>query len=276
MNRMVSRGLISDRNKATILKFERIRRMGLMSFSDFDLARGADENVGLDGKFGYFGAVTTGGDDIWTLGGAYSGHITAGASIEAISDDGNDDDGGSGCQIITVQGLAPVTLAEISADINMNGTDPTAYANKQFFRVNRFFPKDGGVGTYHGNNAGNIWVRTAAGITLSYMEAGLGQTEQSHFCVPAGKRAYLDNLEAYVETTKAAELRLWQSRNADDVTTPFSPKRLVRRFTGLTDYTPHDLHQLEIEEKTDVWLEGISSAGTAAVATVLDYKLSNI
>jgi hypothetical protein len=82
---------------------------------------------------------------------------------------------------MTIEGLDSDYL-EISETVSLDGTVAVT-TTASFFRINRMYCVTAGTG---GINAGNI-TATIGGNAQAYIEAGEGQTQQTHYTVPAGK-----------------------------------------------------------------------------------------
>lgn len=89
----------------------------------------------------------------------------------------------------------------------------------------------------------------------------LGQTEQSLYTVPSGKKAYLLNFQAFIESNKEAQVILFFRENADDTVSPFSPRRQVNHWDVVNDDINIDFDfSVVFPEKTDVWVTAIGPA----------------
>ena len=179
----------------------------------------------------------------------------------------NDDTSGTGAQEVTIEGLDE-NWDEVSETIATNGTSASSATTATFIRVNRAYI--GNVGTYTGANTGDIVIENSAGGTdLVTIEAGIGQTQSSAYTVPAGKTGYLTRLRVGSTSAKASDIHFWQRRNADDVTTPFTGKRLVRGFLGVAGSrtVPFSTYP-SFPEKTDLWASITTGSGAAGAGEI--------
>ncbi len=181
-------------------------------------------------KFGRNDAVGTGAyEDIWLGGGSYNWLQAASALRVRAGGNAADDAAGAGAQSITIEGLDENfdAASETVATAGASASDPTTTT---FSRVNRAYV--GATGAYTGNNTAAVLIETTGGTLVAQIEAGAGQTQLGLYSVPRLKTAYLTRVRFIVSagTNKTASLRFWKRENADDVTTPYSPKRLIEAF----------------------------------------------
>lgn len=238
-----------------------------------DVANGLIPGYSVVSKFGRNPDIDLGAaEDIWTVGGIRT-WLSAAATLEAISTSINDTSGGSGAQIITVQGLDGSFL-EVEEDITMNGTSATSATSNSFIRVNRAFVKQ--VGTYRGNNEGDITIRiSGGGATQTNILTAIGQTEQTHYTIPANKDALLMMMYTSVDSTRTATPTLYQIPGADDVSAPYVGA--LRKVFGLTALNVDEDHKYEAYPKltgpTDIFWRATVSANNTAVEAGFDLLL---
>jgi hypothetical protein len=137
-------------------------------------------------KFGMNSSVPSGTDEMWsqgavrTLPGAAAVVVTSSDSIEDDPDKGGEVPG-TGAFTLRIEGL-DANYLEITEDITLNGT-ANVNTTQSFLRVNRAYCLTAGTGEI---NAGNI-TGTIGGNAQYFIEAGQGQTHQTHYTVPANK-----------------------------------------------------------------------------------------
>lgn len=221
-------------------------------------------------KFGRNPAASAAMEDVTYQSGILDWRESA-TTIEAISSDADDiDTTGAGARKIMVEGL-DANFNEISEEIAMNGTDPTSATSASFLRVNRAYVSDAGVyaNGNTGSNEGTITIRVAsAGATLLQIglegTIGLGQTEHAGYTVPAGKSVLLYHAWINVDGAQSASVFLWKRENADDVSAPFSARRLQLSLDGLAGSTHLDLPApLRFPAKTDIWWSCVAGGATS-------------
>jgi len=226
------------------------------------IAEGLDPSRSIVHKFGLNAAIGTTLEDIWTPGGVYP--WPQAAETVRIKSGGNaaDTAAGNGARSIRVMGLDEnwELAQEDIVTAGAGASDPT---DTTFIRVFRAYVLD--VGVYGAANTGAIDIEnTTSTNVLAQIPAGIGQTEMTHYTIPADKKGYLMDMTIHIGSSVAASLNLVQRQNADDVTVPFTGKRLVaRNLTLLTD-VGHQLHRWEFPEKTDIWVEGSSASSSSA------------
>ena len=134
-------------------------------------------------KFGFNPAIGTAEEDIWTVGGILIFQTTA-MQYNISSTDTDDNIAGSGARKIEIQGLDS-NFNEISEIVNLSGTT-VVQTTKEYIRLNRGFITN--VGTYTGSNEGVITISTSdTGDPQGGILVQEGQTQKSHFTIPAGK-----------------------------------------------------------------------------------------
>ncbi len=223
-------------------------------------------------KFGRNAAVGATQEDIWETGGTYTGFLTA-ASAVRIRAGGNaaDDAAGAGARSIEVEGLDQ-NWNVAKETITTAGASASTATTTTFIRVYRVCVVD--VGTYTGTNTGTISVETTGGALMATVEAGLGQTQMAIYTVPAGKTAYVASLSIYVDSNKTAQVYLWQRQNADDVSAPFTGKRIWRPFDGVSGPVDGPVaFPYVFPAKTDIWASGIGPSGGAGIAVEMHIAL---
>lgn len=233
--------------------------------------------TGLTGirKFGHFENVPTTSVPIWDIGvGPYPFQTTA--LPVRIKAGGHIDDiaGGDGAREVTVIGLGE-DFMPVGAIIATNGVDVSDPTSQTFVRVFRSFASPLSVGTYGGKNIGDIDIETTAGVTLARISAGLGQTMMAIYTVPVNKRAVLCQIEASVQATKEAEIKIFKREDADIVSAPFSPTRIISEFHGVLDRVnrTYCVYPEPLPPKTDIWVEGSVSPATGAISAEFDLWL---
>lgn len=171
---------------------------------------------------------------------------------------------GAGAQSVIVYGVDD-TWTRTSETIVTAGASASAVTTTTFLRVDRAVV--GAVGTYGGANTGAITIESSGGTRFITIAAGRGQSQATHYAVGSGHGLFLKDIHITTETAKSSTIRIWQLQSANDVTTPFSPKRIVHEYIGVAgspdfEYTP----DLYFPAYTDVWATGVVSAATGAIA----------
>jgi hypothetical protein len=236
------------------------------------VSRGLVPNVEAFRKFGANIAIGT--SEVQIAGVATLGPYmpTTAVKVEAVSSDANDTAAGTGAQQITIFGLDE-NFNEVSEVLTMAGTSATSDSAYSYATVYRAYVSR--VGTYAasaaaGSNIGAITVRGGTGTPdIVIIAAGLGQTQTSHYTVPAGHSLYISNVHLSVGSAKAVDLKWYQRPNANDVATPFTgARRLVSFFDGVLGQVDFEYSDAPIKfsEYTDIWFTGIVAATTGSAS----------
>jgi len=225
-----------------------------------DVSRGVIDGHSGVLKFGRNEAVSTIEEDIWSPGGIYPFPTAAEAVRVKAGGNAADNARGSGAHAVMIEGLDQ-NWTEASEAVTLAGSRAGATTQTRFIRVFRAYVTD--VGTYGGNNIGNIDIESTTSLnTLCRIAAGVGQSQMAIYTIPAGKTGYLKRLHLVTESSANGNFRIWQRKNADDVTAPFSGKRLVFATDNLNrlfqvEYT----HYMSFPAKTDIWVSGSVRGG---------------
>lgn len=250
---------------------------------DFNLELSRGRITGMTGinKFGRNIAVSTTETVVTRTGLAYTGFLTTASTIRVrAGGNANDTAAGTGAQEITFEGL-DANFASVTATIATAGASASASTTQTFIRVTRCYVSDGKAGTYstgvNGSNTGDIDIETTTSvILLARISALSGQTQLAVSTIPAGYTGYLTKFEADVPQSKSCTIRLYQRRNGDDATTPYSPRRIIHTFSELVGGAVKEWgpYYASFPEKTDIWVTAQKdAAGTAAVDTEFDLIL---
>jgi hypothetical protein len=234
-------------------------------------------------KFGRNDSAGTTAEDIWTVGGIYSWSTTP-FVIHVASASANDTaTTGSGSREIEVQGLDS-DFNEISEIIPMNGTTG-ATGTKSFIRVNRAFSTKCGTyaNTVNACQAGLITLRrnTGAGAVEAefavnnfgtpYTSVGMGQTEQARYTIPNGYIGQLIDMSITLDSTKPAEIHVFQRRNADVTTGDMGPRRVITTWDSNSTPFKALFHDNLFPSKTDIW--GAVKAGQSSTPVGLTFDI---
>lgn len=243
-------------------------------FEDFfvELVKGNVVGQESINKFGQNDIVGTVEEDVQTQGGILT-FLTSAELMSIISSDPvNDNSTGSNARSVLIEGLDE-NFTEISEVVNLSSS--AVNTTQEYIRVFRF--KVNEVGTYGVTNAGTITATAASGSVQIEIEEDTGQSETSHFTVPAGKKAILKRMSITMDTGKVVSIKVLIRENADNVIAPFSPIKKIKHFVGLdTPLLLTESDGLLLEEKTDVWFTAQTTTGTAAVSINYDMVLYEI
>lgn len=150
-------------------------------------------------KFGV-GNVTTAWSTVFSAGadpGLYIYHLDiTPATISVASDDTDDDDGGTGCELVQITGL-DANLDEQEEIIVMNGQSP-ASGSKIFRRIHRIenvSEQDAQGQIYVGTSTGG-WTLGVPNEILGHLDNGYNQSQMVLYTVPRGYRLMFFNGQA--------------------------------------------------------------------------------
>lgn len=197
---------------------------------------------------------------VWTAGEttgqyAYPWDLAAN-TVTVVSSSSQDAAAGSGALTIRVQGLdSSYNFAQ--EDFTMTGTTPTSAGSQTFLRVNRAYVLTGNT------NVGAIEVNNGSTVVTEIKEQ-TGQTLQTLYTVPAGKTAYLSDIQ--VSSSKP------QSVLAGMFIREFGGVFRIRNSTSLysSTHTVHFSTPQRIPEKSDIDLRIKGSSGQTVSA---DFEL---
>jgi hypothetical protein len=224
-------------------------------------------------KYGANAAVGASLEDVWSKGGLYTGWLTATDTVRIkAGGDAADDAGGLGVRTVVVSGLNS-GFQPATAILTTNGADASASSTQKFIRVNRCWAVE--CGTYTAANTGAIEIETTGGTTVAHIAAEAGQTLMAMFTIPHGWTGWIREWHVIVEGGQPSTITMWQRQNADNVTAPFTSKRVLyalEQAEGLVDLDfPKYLGPLP--ERTDVWVSAVGTASNPGIASSFDLLL---
>lgn len=207
---------------------------------DFPVAVAAGKYPGWSviHKFGSNTSLGTSIEDIWSVGGLYAFPMLP-FSVEVLSSSTDDVNlTGTGAWTVVLQGLDG-DCVEISETINLNGTTAVAATNT-YMRISRAYVMQSG--TYRTGALGDITIRIGSGGAvqaeiLRTSEDGTvwnyGQTQLGRYTVPLGKTAFVSRIAVHNESTKSADVVIYQHRDVGGVAAPFCTSRIFKSFSGV-------------------------------------------
>lgn len=165
--------------------------------SYFSIAQGEVMDHSLVHVTGYNSDVDTASDEtVWAAGGLYPWSVWNSTCVITVVSTSASDTGS-----IVVYGL-DANYNPTVEEIDFNGTT-SGTGTVQFKRVNSAIYKDSGA-----NNVGAITL-SANGNTVGLIEAGIGQTLNGIYTVPAGYTAYILCGDFSVHKAKNAQVRFF-------------------------------------------------------------------
>ena len=184
----------------------------------------------------------------------------------------------TGCQTIEIHGLSN-TGEDIDELCVLNGTG-VVVCDLTYRRVNNVHCQT--VGTKQGSNFGNIVVRVVSGgDTLSQIKGfestgaadyGHGESNGGQWTIPLNKIAYLTGLEVLVDSTKSADVVLYEAEGALRTSSPHLPRRILWQGFNISGNINHKFESyIKIKPLTDIWFRARMSASTGGVAVKLSW-----
>ncbi len=219
-------------------------------------------------KFGQNLIVGTTEEDIQSQGGILV-FLQAAELITISSTDAADTLLGTNATSVLIQGLDGNFL-EISEVVNLSGITEVNTTN-QYIRVNRMEVNQ--VGTYSFDNAGTITgIAAITGSTQIEIPISSGQSKTTHYTVPAGQNLIITTFRVTMDTGKTIDIAAKIRENADDIIPPVSPVKTIRDLKGLsTPASGISLGNFKFNEKTDIWMTGVTSVGTSQIEINYDF-----
>jgi hypothetical protein len=184
----------------------------------------------------------------------------------------NDTAAGTGAREVTVVGLDN-NFQEASEAIATNGALASSSTTTQFWRIYRTYVSS--VGTYTGNNDGDVVIENTAGTAdLIKIAAGEGQSQYGGVAIDIDYTAYLVGVHVTVDSNKTANIRCFTRENLDDTSAPMSPKRLRLHWDGVQSpgyvYSP-GAPEFSLNGKSDIWFEAYGDGAVSQVS--VDFEL---
>lgn len=239
------------------------------------LAKGTVANLTAGHRHGRNQSVGTTEEDIW--GGSSTLNFPTAAETIRIKAGGNAADAaaGAGARTITVVGLDG-SFNVISEDITTNGTSASTATTATFIRIHTAYVKT--CGTYGAANTGAITIEnTTSTSVLAVIPAALGRSESSLYTVPAGYNMYMTRFSIHPDASQGGDMYLYERRDANDVTTPYTPRRIVGSFDNLLNTINIVLPiPLLFPAYTDVWFAGVANSSTCVMSAEYDYILEQL
>lgn len=216
--------------------------------------------------YGFNDVVSTTITDIWSVGGIYTPLVTA-ATLEVLSDSVNDVNlTGSGAWTVFLYGLGFDGL-EIEDTVELNGTTPVV-TDKAFLRL--FGSKVMLTGSTLDGADGRIEVRVSGGgavqgeilKTVSGADWKLGRSKLGRITVPKGKTMFVYKIYVHNESTKAADVFIYEHANV----LPSVPNSAPIVFKQFGNFSGHDdllySYPYKITQLTDIYARARMTSGT--------------
>lgn len=237
------------------------------------ISRGLVPGVSCVKVFGRNPSIAAGWEDIWDVGGAYTGFLLAPVQIR-IAAGGNvaDDAAGAGARSVIVSGIG-IDWRYVEERFVTAGAAASATSTAFFNRVSRIYVEH--CGTYGGNNTGTVTIESVpAGTVLCSVPAGKGQSRMAIYTIPDGHTGYLVRLAEFVDGGKTGNMELWVRNRADLAVAPFEPVRSIHQTDGLIGRNDVPLTLFEpLPARSDIWMSAYGAATNPAIGAEFDIIL---
>jgi hypothetical protein len=236
--------------------------LGLNLLEGLEIYKGNVPGIIHDYKFGVSTPIQTGTpEDVWNLGGLYTGHpVGAPERIAVFSNNAADTALGTGARTVLLRGLDQNYNA-IEELATMNGTTPVVSTNL-FHRLYKIYVMSAGS---TGSNVGTIIGRheiTTANVFVS-MFPTFNQTGIVACTVPADKWMAIYNVFFIIQSGVSANISI-RTREFGKV---YWPKRIFH-IKAATPFVQQYTHPLYLPPKTDVKIrvDEVSNNNTVIIA----------
>lgn len=232
---------------------------------NFDLAVYGNSGSDYMSKFGYNASVGTSEEPIWAESGVSFTYPSTAQTMTISSANANDTSAGTGARTVYVEGLDG-NYIQVSETATLNGQTGVTLANT-YLRVHRVYVVTAGSG---GKNAGIIYVgygniTTGKPATVqASIVAGVNQTLQAIYTIPAGKTGYLFHFTA--SSSAVGEVRIYR-RDFGGVF------RINRNFVITTDVDRYLDLPIKIPEKSDIEIRGLANTSTVKMSATMEIVL---
>jgi len=225
-----------------------------------EVQQGKIPGYSMVNKFGYNSSIGSGAfETIWETGNNYPWQSSA-VTVDAVSDDTNDDVAGTGARTLRIQGLdGSYNLVEETVD--MDGTTVVT-TTQTFLRVFRMSVETAGTS---GNNVGNISVTYTGGSDVAAtISPGNGQTLMCLYTIPAGYTGYLLSIDVSSGKDQEMDFKFIQRDNSV-ANAAFQTKQFLNVRGGQTTVIFNAINV--IPQKSDIYVSAISSSTSSASAS---------
>ena len=250
-------------------------------FFSLELADGAIPGYSGFRKFGFNSSMSDSYGACWPLDSSIPAYVfpQAAATLDVSSTSANDSGtAGTHARTVLIQGLDSV-FAEQNEAVTLTGTSSVT-TTSSFIRVNRAVVTS--VGAYGNTNQGAITITSnSSGESMAVIPSSQGITQQVIFTVPAGKTAYIEQVNLFPSAGKTGvDMRGFVRQNADvsDTSGTISPFLTIGSIFDADKPTLFDLSfPAALPAKTDFEMQvrnqgGASPAIKAAIAVSIYYK----
>ena len=232
-------------------------------------------------KFGHNTTVGTSFVPI-TLGGVYRTPQVSGATALRVKagGDANDTAAGTGAREITLEGLDE-TGAYATEVVATAGASASSATTTTFLRLFRAYVS--ASGTYAtataGSHSAQIQIEDSSGTNnwafISATDFPRSQSQIGVYTTPLGRTVYITGIIVTVETTKAADILLFQRGGVLDTAAPYEGMRILLEWTGIEDKLVEEFPTpIKLTELTDIGFMGKVGSSTADIS--VDFEMIEV
>lgn len=238
----------------------------------FGVAEGAISGHKAIRKCGIKTSIAAGVEStIWDGDTALYTYLESAEILKIVSTSANDTALGSGCRTLLITGL-DANYLEISETVNMAGLTPVS-TTKSFIRVFDIIVATNGTSR---TNEGIITAKNnASTITLRLIAVGRSRSKTAMWTVPAGKVAYITQLQASSDTAKGATVDFYTRQMDGGITYPWVSE-FTSLITGGSNVFPFNI-PIKVLAKNDIGIRFLtpSNAGVTQGGATIELWYEN-
>jgi len=245
-----------------------------------DISEGNTSGKSVIHKFGRHLGVGTSFVPI-SVGGIYRTPQPAAATTLRIkAGNAADTSNGAGARTVYIEGLNASGVLT-SETLTTNGASAGTASSNSYIRLFRAYVATSG--TYAtsaaGSHTASIVIENSAGTenwaTIDATNFPKGQSEIGVYSVPLGYTAYIKNIDIHVETSKPANVLLFQRQNILETAAPYTAMRAVYNVIGTVDEVilPREMPLGPFPALTDLGFMGRVASTSASVSVFYDIIL---
>ncbi len=254
-----------------------------------DLEYARIQQSGSDRAFFFFGQNNALASGVWsdvTTAEVDLHWAVAASKMKVKSTHADDTSGGDGLRSIEIHGLDSSGVANEEI-LSLSGSTPVETVNS-YYRVTLVHNET--VGTYGGSHRGDIEFRVTnetftngallgimkgiEGNADSSVQYGFGEAQLGFTSTPLGKVLYIARLEVIPNGSKAISVALYEREDILDVTTPFSPRRVLWSTDEIKAPVEKEFKShIKIKALADVYFRAQGSGVSSGVSVSLEYYL---
>jgi len=251
------------------------------SFSDAQFVRSVnnvfDQNAGLvsDQSFSHYAGIsdTIGStpETVWMKDGLFAHPDTAHYIRVAAGGNALDTIGGGGARTLRVVYLDSVWVRTVDT-LELRGSLVSDSTSAKGIRLLEYEVIE--QGTYGFANVGAITIENVNGEVMGFIQVNIGEGRSAIYSVEAGKIGFVQNLSLNPSANVSADIFVFARENADIVTAPASPVRLITGYADVKGSIQAARDRwIELPEKTDFWIVAQKNTGPGATRITAEFDV---